>query len=171
MNITRPDLTEIPAYYHKYVALVQGDDLLTALESDRKAMTEFIAKIPSDKLLYAYAEGKWTIAQVLTHITDSERMFTYRAMRFSRNDQTPLPGGDEDLHAKYADADKRTFADIADEFDAVRNSTIHLYRHLTDEMLDRFGTANNLRITPRAIGWVTAGHSTHHRNIITERYL
>ncbi len=168
--ITRPAERDIPEYYLNYTNLADGNDLLEALTNSRDLSVRLIQSIPSDKQDFAYANGKWSIKQVLSHIIDSERVFAYRALRFSRRDSTELPGYEENDYAENANAFGRHLNDIRDEYIAVRDSTMQLYRHMNDEMLDFKGIANKVNFTPRILGWIIVGHNTHHCNVIREKY-
>src|SRR5215469_17676454 len=105
--MSRPDLSRVPEFYHNYINYVPENDLMTAFKNQTPVVIDFFQKIPADKIDHAFAEGKWTIRQVLQHIVDAERVFSYRALRFARKDQTPLPGFDENLFTENAKADKR----------------------------------------------------------------
>jgi uncharacterized damage-inducible protein DinB len=132
---------------------------------------QLLSNIPEDKGTFAYAPGKWTIKELLCHMIDAERIFAYRALRFARNDQTPLSGFEENDYAPEANADNRAIADIVAEMKRLRLTTIDLYRGFAPAMLDRTGSANNATLSVRNLGFIIAGHETHHRKILTERYL
>ncbi len=168
--ITRPAEGDIPEYYLNYTKLAQGNDLLKALTDSRDLSVRLIQSIPPDKQDFAYANGKWSIKQVLSHIIDSERVFAYRALRFSRRDSTELPGYEENDYAENSNASGRDLNDIRDEYVTVRDSTIQLYRYMNDEMLDFKGIANKVNFTPRILGWIIVGHNTHHCSVIREKY-
>lgn len=167
----RPDIQTVPAYFQKYVELVKDLDLIDALRYAEEQVQEVLSKIPEDKGTYRYAEGKWTIKEVLNHIMDVERVFAYRALRFSRNDQTPLPPFEENDYAPQANAHERSVADLKEEMRRLRETTIDLFRSFTPEMLRREGTASNKKISVLNLGYITAGHDLHHVNILRERYL
>lgn len=169
--IPKPNYQDFPPYCHHYFDLVAEDDLMEALKNSRDNTLKFISEIPAAKENFNYAENKWTVKQVLSHIIDCERIYAYRALRFSRQDKTELPGFDEDLFAANTNASRRSLHNLAEEYKAVRESTIFLFEHMTEEMLDFKGMANKLWLTPRAIGFLTAGHNIHHCKIIKERYL
>lgn len=169
--ITRPHESDIPSYYLNYTKLAEGNDLIKILGEIKNSTLELLSKIPVTKEDYTYAEGKWSIKQVLSHIIDSERVFAYRALRFSRMDSAKLSGFDENVYAEHCNAAERGLSDIRDEYSAVRDSTIHLYNYMTSDMLDFKGVANEVSISARAIGWIIAGHNVHHCKVIKERYL
>jgi hypothetical protein len=158
-------------YQHAYINGVKEDDVLKALKKNTKEFKKFLKKIPHRKIDYAYAEGKWTIREVLQHIVDAERVFSYRALRFARKDETPLPGFDENSWAANAGAAKRNWNDLVDEFKAVRKSTELLFGSFTDDQLRAAGSASGQPINVLALGFLPAGHNIHHMRIIRERYL
>lgn len=165
-----PDLKTVPPFYLGYVQLVKNNDLFDNLEQSARITQQLLAKIPETKGTYAYAPGKWTIKEVLCHMIDTERIFAYRALRFARNDKTPLHGFEENDFAPEANAHNRTVAGIAAEMERLRQTTIDLYRSFTPEMLQRSGTANNTAMSVLNLGFVIPGHETHHRNVLSERY-
>jgi uncharacterized damage-inducible protein DinB len=170
--IEKPDDGEYPAYAHIYIDLLPGDGLiLQHLEDNLKSTTKFIASIPKARLLHRYAEGKWTIKEILGHVVDDERIYVYRALRFARNDTTELPGFDQDHYARYSEANQRDIEDILDEFTLVRQSTIAFFNGLDDTALMRTGVAEGNRASVRALAYHIAGHELRHMNIIRERYL
>ena len=120
---------------------------------------------------YRYAEGKWTIKELMQHIIDTERIFNYRALRFARNDELALQGFEQDDYNDVAQANSRDFKSILNEFNALRISTIMMYQSFTDEMLKRIGTASNSPMSVRALGYLSAGHTGHHIRVFQERYL
>src|SRR4249919_1976815 len=167
----RPDLTRVPEFYHNYIKQVPENDLMTAFKNQTPAVIHFFQNIPADKIDYAYAEGKWTIKEMLQHLIDAERVFTYRALRFARKDDTPLPGFDENLFADTAKADKRNWNDIVEEFTALRRSSEAMFASFDNEQLEAEGNASGKSIYVLAIGYIVAGHVNHHCQIIKERYL
>jgi len=168
--ITKPNKDDTPIYYHYYIDLIEENDLMYALIESKKTLLEDLNSIPSELENYAYAEEKWSVKEVIRHIIDTERIFQYRALRFSRLDNTDLAGYDEN---KYIDNSKNlsySLADLAEEFEHVRNATVHLFKGLTNEMLDFKGTANNTQVTTRGIGFMIVGHQLHHLKVLKERY-
>jgi hypothetical protein len=124
-----------------------------------------------DKFDYRYAEGKWTIKEIIQHIIDTERIFAYRALRISRNDQTPLPGFDENDFANNTAAQTRGLQDLLTEFSAVRHSNLLLFKSFSDEQLLQVGIASEHSISVRAIGFILIGHQKYHQKVFEERYL
>ncbi len=169
--ITKPILTDAPKYFHHYINLVHEEDLMIALIKSEEATAAIINSIRKEQENFCYAEGKWSIKEVLQHITDSERIFAYRALRFSRRDATPLSGFDENHYVPNANTSERSIKNILDEYQAVRASSIALYQYMNDEMLDFKALANGVENSARAMGWMIAGHNIHHLNVIKERYL
>lgn len=167
----KPDYSRIPKWYHTYLKLVKESDLQKALSKQQKTITSFLKKIPEDKQNYRYAKGKWTIKELLQHIIDSERVFAFRALSFSRQDTSPLPGFDEDSWAAKTNPAKREWKDMIDEFAAVRTSTILLYKSFNKKQLQLNGVANNNSVYVEGIGFIIAGHAEHHLSVIKERYL
>jgi hypothetical protein len=166
----RPEASEYPPFYGKYVALVQGDDLLAALRVETAHLHSSIDAIPEAKGSHAYAEGKWTVKTLLGHMIDAERIFSYRALRVARGDATPLPGFEENDYAKAAGSDARSVADLVAELKDVRASTLRLFQSLPADALMRAGVVNNGPVTARALGFITAGHARHHLDVLKDRY-
>ena len=169
--IQKPKEGEYPAYADVYIRLVPDDGLLLKHMKDNFAMVKkLILSLPEEKLTYRYAPDKWTIKETLVHIVDDERIYAYRALRFARNDNTELPGFEQDDYASYSKANERSIKNIFEEYKAVRESTITLFNGLPDEAFLRIGTANNNKATVRALAYHIAGHELHHVNIIKDKY-
>ena len=168
---TRPRADEHAPYYAAYVARVPDGDVVESLERQGQETLAMLRALPEGSGAHRYAEGKWTVREVLGHMCDTERVFAYRLMRFARNDETDLPGFDENLFVANGSFEQRTLGSLCDEFAAVRAATLHLLRSLTAAEWERGGTANRARATVRAIAWITAGHERHHVAILRERYL
>ncbi len=165
------NLETIPAFYKNYVKQIDEPDMLQALRISGHRMQELVHSIPDNKADFAYAGDKWTVRELLCHIMDAERIFCYRALRFGRNDKTPLPGFEENDYAPQANAAGRSLQKIASEMVHLRASTIDLFESFTPEMLTRKGTASKSELSVVAIGFIISGHETHHRKILQERYL
>jgi uncharacterized damage-inducible protein DinB len=166
----RPETGEFAEYYAKYIAKVPGTDVLGILESERLHMSRLFAGRSERDGNFRYAPGKWTIKEVLGHISDTERIFTYRALRIARCDQTPLASFEQDDFVKNGGFAARALADLAEEFDTVRGSSVALFRSLSDAAWSRRGVASQKEVTVRALGFITAGHQIHHRMILEEQY-
>lgn len=169
--MTRPDLNTVPDFYKGYVEHVKNYDVLEALRISSKETLELMRTLPEEKGGYRYAPGKWSIKEVLCHTMDAERIMSYRALRFARNDKTPLPGFEENDYAPEANADSRSIKVIVDEMERLRLTTIDLFSSFTDEMLKRKGLANNVELSVINLGYIISGHESHHRSILRERYL
>lgn len=168
--ITRKDVI-VPESSARYVSGLKEDDLQEALLRNTKQFRKLLKTIPKKKINYAYAEGKWTLKEMLQHIVDAERVFSYRALSFARKDPAPLPGFDENTWAITAKAPKRKWNDIIDEFNALRNANLLFFASLDEDQLLTTGTANNNLGNVAGLGFLCAGHVHHHMNIIRERYL
>ncbi len=162
---------EYAGNFGTYVKEAGDGILIEELEISLHNFIRFVQDIPMDKFDYRYAEGKWTIKDIIQHVIDTERIFAYRALRFSRNDKTPLPSFEESDYADNTDSNKRSIQDLLTEFSAVRHSTLLFYKSLSEEQLKRIGTASNLQISVRALGFVIIGHQKHHQKVFEERYL
>ncbi len=169
--IARPDATEYLPYYGRYIALAQEGDIVATLGVQIEATVALLRSLPESKGAFRYAPDKWSIKQLVGHMSDTERIFADRALRFSRNDATPLPGFEENDYVRNASFDDYSLADLAAGLQSVRRSTLFLFTHMTPEASMRRGKANNAEISVRAIAHVIAGHEIHHMNVVRERYL
>ncbi len=167
----RPTPSEMAPFYQRYVDRCAGDDLFEALEASWSSTRALLQRIPEQLGDHRYAPGKWSIKDVLQHCIDTERVMAYRALRFARNDATPLPGFEEDDYARETTADERSVEELGMEMLSVHESTMRLFRSFNAAMLVRQGTANGQPCSVRALGWIIAGHYLHHVHIINERYL
>jgi hypothetical protein len=167
----RPHTSEYAPFYHGYVSAVPEGDVVDALRNGGRELHDAITAIPEQRGGFRYAEGKWSIRELIGHVIDAERIFTYRALRFARADATPLSGFEENDYVRTAGSDSRTLASLGHEFGVVRDSTVQLFQSLPSDAWVRRGTANGKEITVRAIAYVAAGHSQHHLRILRERYL
>ncbi len=166
----RPEQDEYLPYYENYIKLVGDGDIIGILESQIKQTVSMLRGIPDSRGTYRYAEGKWSINEVLGHLIDAERLFSARALRFARADKTPLPGFEQDDYVREADFDKYPLSELVSELESVRRGTCFLYRHMSDDATARRGTANNAEVSVRALAYITAGHEIHHRGVIEEKY-
>jgi len=162
---------EYAEYYDQYIKQAGNSNLLEVLAESAKALNILFETITDDKMNYKYAEDKWTIKEMLLHIIDAERVFAYRALRFARADKTNLPGFEHNDYVVVSNANNRNKASLLSEYNAQRVSTIQLFSNFTDEMLLQIGVASGNPMSVRALGFVIAGHETHHSNILKERYL
>lgn len=167
----RPQQNEYNPYYHTYISKVKDEDILKVLEDGKHHTLNLLRALPEQIGNLRYAPGKWTIKELVLHLIDAERVFAYRAMRIARNDQTPLPGFSQDDYVPNSGAAQRTLASVREEYAAVREATLQLFRYFTDEMWQRIGTASESPVSALALAYIIAGHETHHINILQERYL
>ena len=166
----RPQPDTYAPFYETYVLLVPETDLLEAFQHAMDEIHEVLDTIPADKADYAYAEGKWTVKQLLQHIIDTERVFSYRAVCVARGEKQPLPGFDENAYAAAADVQGRSLKDMKEELLALRHSVYLMYKGFTPDMLNQMGTASGKPIGTLALGYITIGHIRHHFQILKERY-
>jgi len=171
MHITLPDYATAPLYYHQYFNLVKNNNLIVDMHQSKSDTLELFNGIPDEEYSFAYAEGKWTIAEVLQHIIDCERIMMYRAFRFSRFDATPLSGFNEDDYIEAARKNTISVTQLKNEYSLLRSSSILMFENMNEEMLDFIGIANQLNLTARAIGFMMVGHNLHHCNVVRDRYL
>jgi DinB superfamily len=169
MNNTSP--TNQPGYFQVYIDQVEEKDLAAAFSRQSEIIKSFLPAISEEQSTHAYAPGKWTIKELLQHLIDAERVFTYRAMCFARNEQATLPGFDEDDYAAASNANARSWESLTAEFVAVRRSTLFLYDSFTPEMLANIGKASSNSYSVEALGFILLGHFNHHKKVIEERYL
>ena len=163
---------EFAGHFSTYINQVSSEYTLTEeLEISLHRFIRFVQNIPMDKFDYRYAEGKWTIKDIIQHLIDAERIFGYRALRFARNDKTGLPGFDENDYVNEAMAAKRSIQDLLTELAVVRQATLSLFKSFSNEELVRIGTASNNTMSVRALGFTIIGHQNHHERIFKERYL
>ena len=168
---TRPEAGEYAAYYEKYISLVPPGDVVDLLEAQRLQTVQLFSARSEREGNFRYSPGKWTVKEVLGHVSDCERIFAYRALRIARGDKTPLSGFEQDDYVKAGGFSERTLADLAEEFGQVRAATVALLEPLDDEAWLRRGVANDHEVSVRALAFVIAGHELHHRRILEERYL
>ena len=166
--IPRPESTEAAPYYFTYINQVAGDDPLAALEAQMKE--PLLTAISEEKSQCRYAPGKWSIREVLNHVTDTERAFAFRALWFARGFETPLPSYDQNVSAAGARADQVFWAAHVEEFRRVRLATISLFGNLPAEAWTRSGIASDNRFTVRALAYIVPGHFAHHVGVLRERY-
>ena len=167
----RPLEGEFAGYGAPDVALVEGNDAVTALLRQRRMTLELFERFGESGGHLAYAPGKWTVKGVLGHLADDERIYAYRALCIARGDEKPLPGFDENAYAKAAGFDSWGFSDLVADYEAVRNASVTLFRGFDSEAWLRRGVANDHDVTPRGLAFHIAGHELHHLAIVRERYL
>ena len=172
MKVNQLQNTEYASFYTGYIQAVSNEyNLLEELEISVHRLIKFVQNIPMDKFDYRYAEGKWTIKDILLHLIDAERIFAYRALRFARKDKTPLASFDENIYVDVAYANKRSIQDLLTELAVVRQATLSLFKSFSEEDLMQIGTASSHPMSVRALGFVIIGHQNHHQRVFEERYL
>jgi uncharacterized damage-inducible protein DinB len=169
-TIERPGADEYTPYYGTYIGRVPDGDLVSQLAVQGRATAEFLATVPESRGDFRYAPGKWSVKDVIGHLSDTERIMSYRLLRIARADRTPLASFEENDYVPAAHADRRTVADLAAELQAVRAATLALLRGLDAEAFARRGTASGKGISARALAWIIAGHELHHVAVLRERY-
>ena len=167
----RPEPHEYASYYEQYVSLVPDADLVTTLERQGAETLALLRGLSEGQGEHRYEPGKWSVKQLVGHVNDGERLFSYRALHIARGDRAPLPGMDQDEWMAGVNFDARTLASLADEFEVVRAATLQLLRHLSPEAWGRRGTASDNEVTVRALAYIIAGHEAHHLRVLRERYL
>jgi hypothetical protein len=167
----RPAKSEYLPYYERYIALVPDGDVVATLATQMTETQALLCSLPASVATYRYAPDKWSLNEVVGHLIDSERNFTFRALRFARNDATPIPGFEQDDYVRNATFDSYPLVDLAAELEALRQSTVLMFRHIEEAAWTRRGIANGAEVSVRALAWIIAGHERHHREILLARYL
>lgn len=171
MRMMRPAENDYGPFYAEYVSLVPEDDVLSAIEKQSSETQRLLSSLDDARAMYRYAEGKWSVKEVIGHLTDAERVFGYRAMCIARGEQQSLPGFDENDYMVHANFDAWRLGDLAECYALVRRANIVMFRNLTEDAWARRGVANEHEITVRAIAYIIVGHERHHANVLRERYL
>jgi hypothetical protein len=166
----RPDRSEYAEFYAGYIAAVPDGDIVATLEREGRVTAAALAALPPGRADFAYAPGKWSIREVVAHVSDAERVFSYRALRFGRADPTPLASFDQEHWTPYAHAATRDWAELLEEQRAVRIASLHLFRSFEAEDWERGGIASGVPVNVRSLAWIVAGHQLHHRRVLVERY-
>lgn len=166
----RPSDSDYPEYYRRYVALIEHDDVLEVLADQVDTVMSMFAEMDEARTLFRYADGKWSIREVLGHLLDCERIFGMRALCIARGEQQPLPGFEENDYVANAIFDERPLESILDEWQALRIANLILFQSFDDDAWSRSGIANHKPITTNALAWIIAGHTVHHLNILRDRY-
>ena len=169
--MTRPQATEAAPYYSRYIDLISSEDIVPAIQSQLGETLQFLGGISDEQSLQTYAPGKWTIREVLNHVNDGERLFLGRAFWFARGFQDPLPSFDQDLAVQVAQANETPWADLIEEFKAIRLGTISFFNNLPMKGWGRTGIASDNSVSVRALAYIIAGHVTHHTKVLKEKYL
>jgi len=169
--MNKPETNEYAPYYGNYIGQVGDDDVVSILAGQASELRAALSGLADDRGSYAYADGKWTIKEVLSHIIDGERIFAYRILRISRGDATPVEGFEQDDYIATSNANHRSFADLLDEFDLQRRSNLLMLKNINDEASQLMGTASGNPVSARAVIYIMAGHVKHHLRILNDRYL
>lgn len=167
----RPEKEEYAEFYADYISLVEESDIVTALQNQPHELQEMLGGVSAENEHFRYAEGKWSIREMLGHINDGERVFSYRALRISRGDETVLAGFEQDLYVANSNFGNLQLADALEEFSLLRQSNVLLFKNLTDEMWQKTGTASGAAVSVRALAYMMVGHIRHHANVLRSRYL
>ena len=171
MNSNQINENEYAPFYKNYITSLGDVYLLDILNDSLQELSATVKDLPEEKLVYRYAKGKWTIKELLQHIIDAERVLSYRALRFSRNDITDLHGFNEDWYVDNSNGNDRNFNELLHELTLIRKASISLFNSFSNEMLTMTGSANGSLMSVRALGFVIAGHLMHHLKIIKDEYL
>ena len=166
-----PTKSEYAHYYRDYVANVPKGNIIDTLNNQMHEFYTFINSIPGDKAFSSYEKGKWTVKEIIGHLIETERVFAFRGLAFSRRDPNPLPSMEQNEYVKYSNYNSRTISNLANEYLSVRISTIHLFQNMTKGMISLKGTASGYEFTVRSLPFIIAGHELHHKQIIEEKYL
>ena len=169
--MSRPEPSEYDPYYQKYIDLVPEQEILSPLENQMDELSELIRPVSEDRGAFAYDDGKWTTKELLSHLIDGERIFAYRVFRIARGDKTPIEGFEQDGYIENSHANRRSFAELIEEFTLLREANLMFFSNLDDDDWGRTGTANNVGITVRSLAWIMVGHIRHHMAILRSRYL
>ena len=167
----RPRTDEHDPYYARYLALVPEEDVVSAIEGQGRTTGALLGNLSEAQAAFRYAEGKWSVKQIVGHITDAKRVFAYRALSIGRGEARSLPGFDENAFVENAGFDDRSLQDLLDDLEATRTATLRLLRSLPDAAWTRLGKANDSPVSVRALAFMIAGHERHHVNVLKERYL
>jgi hypothetical protein len=169
--MNRPTETEYASYFQNYVGQVNESDVMAVLRAEIDDLDVLLNRVPKEKETWAYAEGKWTIREVIGHLIDGERVFGYRALCIARGETQNLPGFEQDDYLRTSPYNRIELEDLLSELRLVRLSNLAMFRNLDEEAWNRVGLANNNEVTVRALAFIMAGHLRHHMNVLRERYL
>ena len=167
----KPNPGDYAQYYGQYISLLPDEDILVILEDQKKTSEEFLKALSEEQGNISYAEGKWTIREVIGHIIDVERVMAYRALCFSRGEKQEQPGFEQEDYITNGNYNHRALNDLISEFVAVRKSNLFMFKSFSDEMLKQSGIASDNKVTVLALIYIIAGHEKHHVKIIKEKYL
>lgn len=171
MKISKPDISQLSDYYKSYLKYVPEEDLLEELANQKEQTSSFLRSMPESKHSFAYAPDKWQIKELVGHLCDTERILVYRALRFSRNDSTPLSGFEENDYVSNANFQERKWSSLCEEKLAIGNATLSFFSSLNPETFDLVGSANKTNVSVRALLFFIIAHERHHIQVIKDRYL
>lgn len=171
MKLTKPSPTEYAPFYASYISLVPEGDITQTLNQQLIDTLSLVNGITEAQAVFRYAEGKWSVKELIGHVIDSERVFGYRALRFARGDETPLAGFDQDVFSRHAAFGAYTIGELAEEYNQVRHGHLSFFGHLEEAAWTRRGKANESEVSVRALAYIMAGHELHHLSILRDRYL
>ncbi len=169
--MNRPEKSEYEQYHETYVSLVEEADVVSALQSQLTELENLLGEIAEEKASFRYAEGKWSIKELIGHLIDGEKIFAYRALRIARADKTPIEGFEQDGYVENGNFDSRKLANLAEELFLLRKANLLFFKNLSVEAWLRIGTANNAEVSVRALAFIMVGHIRRHIKILQERYL
>jgi len=171
LSTTKPEAGEYAPYYARYVDLVPSGNIIETLRRQMTDTLTLLSSLTQEQANHRYSPEKWSVKEIIGHLVDSERVFSYRALRFARNDRTPLPGFEQDGYVVNGGFDRRELSDLAKEYEMVRGGSIKLFEGLDGEAWERRGMANESEVSVRALAWIIGGHELHHKEVIKSRYL
>jgi uncharacterized damage-inducible protein DinB len=166
----RPPDSDVSPAHAAYIALVEGEDVLSAIEQQSSATQKLLASLDESRASFRYAEGKWSVKEVIGHLVDAERILGYRALAIARGDTQPLPSFDEQDYVRNANFDEWRLGDLSEAYALARRATIVFFQNLAEDAWSRRGVANGHEVTVRALAWTIAGHELHHLKVLRERY-
>ncbi len=169
--MNKPNTEEVAEWYHGYINRVEDGTAMAELRQQELSFMPFILSIPEEKGSYAYAEGKWSIKEIISHLIDTERVFCYRGLAISRGEQNPIPGFDQDVYVEHSKANDMSFSDLAAEFMAVRKASIAFYKQIDDDTSKLIGKVSGGPMSVRSTAYIIAGHLMHHKEVLEEKYL
>lgn len=169
--IRKPQSSEYAPFYETYVSHIDSENVLEILKDQFESIPKFFGRLSDEQAEYKYAPEKWSVKDVLNHVNDAERVFSYRAFCIARGEEQPLPGMDQNVYQDNSNSDMRTMADLIEEFKAIRSATLAFFGHITEQTSLRTGTASDASVSVRALAAIIAGHHRHHLEVINQKYL
>lgn len=166
----RPTSNDYASFYASYVARVPEEDVIAALEKQGRETAALFREIDDTKAGYRYADGKWSVKEVVGHLTDAERVFAFRTLAFARGDESPLPGFDEETYVRNAEFDRQPMSLVVEQYEVGRRSTLLLLKSLQQSDWEKRGVANDAEVSVRALAYIIVGHERHHLSVLRERY-